>query len=1390
MIMVVALLVLMALMGTAYIATARYDRGSADQNQSNVQVDLLLESVLNMAKTAVAGDLYGHDNSPTPQYVFRPAEPMGGWNHPPGATTGKLEDTFYYFNLTSTGVTPTPTPTGSSVPPGIRYDPWLADRTPTATDYTNIATPGPYVWQRISQALISETELVGTVATPVRGYFEDPTYYPDTNRPIHPTNNPAILRFNNDTDLTITSKLFSGRVLPAFAIPTSIPTLPTYNALAADTDGDGVGDALFFRLPVGIINGVTYYAAVRIVDNTAAVNINTAWADIAPLDTTGTVTSDGRRILPNSINLSDFIPGTTAQQLAEFDKIREYRIQAPGPSYAHNSGVTVNLDFPRSDKDPDNARTDFLFFNEHDAQWMQLQRRFENPGFIPVPGTPTPFPRYRAFPISDMLPLASRFVVAPNYPSGLSEAVLFTTLQNPLLDASGQFRLKPYEPGDIETVNGLPSDYSWAHQNFWYGDPAAAPTRDYSRRPLIVTTNAVSTGITINPMPTGNDLNNDGIDNDPPNRDMLHFFPIGKNRVAADFNSRTTYRKGDVVAFGGLTYIYVADNPSQTGNPDEAAERTHWELQPVTRYPVKTNPNTATFRELYRAYWNVMSGNDGASTPFTNFATDNNPYDHIDHPQRMFRSSLRDVRLDASGNFDNSTYRFSPFNQLLLRAALAAINTIDLRDADDDITSRQITLRITDDAGAPRNVEVTLFGSERQPFMTEVFISNDKISGNTANSTSDPNPKGYVAVEFFNPYDTDLSLNNWKVAVVDRRRPASSASAAQHTLDDTRVIHTFGSGDIIKPGKYLVIENYDRQNATKDTDSARHDPPGTTVTTTDNRYVYIRHLYKVFEDPPEPGGELILLRPRRANGTISTSSAPANQFDENDVWDLVPVEQFDFTGMKYPPPPPNPGDPVEVETWHYTRGSGTGGNRWKCVFGGRYNGGKTTDKNRHDANVTKYNAPWQLITDATSTPRLILGAQDTTLTVNPNTLPPIQINNTDFPGPMAITGPTDPNNPKRGGGTPKRINMFPFGGFMRVGDLMQVPFIGAYRVRELDPGGSLRYSDEVFLELNSMSMDSVFAEDTASTNDQYENVGRFCPIIPQLTSTALGTDATYYDFARKLHNNFSVITPHADYFPHVDPSRARDPLKNETAAYRFFNGTSYEHIVKPDPDQDAQRSVTTGMFPPANDEIPIVETVRNVDTGSSIITNEDTLGVHGLININTANRKVLATIPWDPPASTMLSNEDIANAIVDYRDGAPFAPVGAPNAGKGPFRSIFDLYKIPEIVAAQKALFGVGGTDPDDADGDFSPYNHTGNPKDGVADPYDFEQHYLFLNRISNLITTRSDSFTAYVVVQGWRNANTDRAEMVVQRRAALLIDRSAVRHDSGALKTMLIPIE
>jgi len=40
-----------------------------------------------------------------------------------------------------------------------------------------------------------------------------------------------------------------------------------------------------------------------------------------------------------------------------------------------------------------------------------------------------------------------------------------------------------------------------------------------------------------------------------------------------------------------------------------------------------------------------------------------------------------------------------------------------------------------------------------------------------------------------------------------------------------------------------------------------------------------------------------------------------------------------------------------------------------------------------------------------------------------------------------------------------------------------------------------------------------------------------------------------------------------------------------------------------------------------------------------------------------------------------------------------------------------------------------------------------GDVPDGVR--RDFKEFYLLLNRVSNLITTRSDSFTVYLVVQG-----------------------------------------
>jgi hypothetical protein len=72
----------------------------------------------------------------------------------------------------------------------------------------------------------------------------------------------------------------------------------------------------------------------------------------------------------------------------------------------------------------------------------------------------------------------------------------------------------------------------------------------------------------------------------------------------------------------------------------------------------------------------------------------------------------------------------------------------------------------------------------------------------------------------------------------------------------------------------------------------------------------------------------------------------------------------------------------------------------------------------------------------------------------------------------------------------------------------------------------------------------------------------------------------------------------------------------------------------------------------------------------------------------------------------------------------------------------------------------------------------------------DFQGEFAVLTRISNLITTHSDSFTVYICVQGWQNAGTSSATAVITRRFAFVVDRSAVNSlaTTKFLKTLTIP--
>ncbi len=199
-----------------------------------------------------------------------------------------------------------------------------------------------------------------------------------------------------------------------------------------------------------------------------------------------------------------------------------------------------------------------------------------------------------------------------------------------------------------------------------------------------------------------------------------------------------------------------------------------------------------------------------------------------------------------------------------------------------------------------------------------------------------------------------------------------------------------------------------------------------------------------------------------------------------------------------------------------------------------------------------------------------------------------------------------------------------------------------------------------------------------------------------------------------------------------------------------------------------------GGGPPApNSAVPNGPSITNPAQANG--QNEITTPVEGLINLNTAGWKVLSAIPFAPPAITNPDqvNEWVARSIVDYRDR--FDPITG--QAHGPFASLFELNRIPiyDNTGTFKYMFqelwkAPSDHDADDQDGDFSP---EGPATDFVRN--DFEEKYLAVNRVSNLLTLRSDTFTAYILVQGWRNAGSANPILEGQRRLAVIIDRSRI---------------
>jgi len=1263
-ILVVALLVLMALIGISFMTMAQFDRAAAVQHTFNTEVDLLVDGVISQVKATVTNDLFLNG-------TFRS-----------GATTPtyNLLGEYAYYNGVGPGLG-TATQNGlSSTPPYTPTpgDNWLGSRVPDQLG--NVYLPAP------PSPLTTTTPVWPFITAPINGggLFDTP-YWP-SGTPVRYS------RPNNVNAATPPLSPF------AVMIPGQTTLYPSFqyvngfgNVLAADADGDGIADSGLVKLLT--LDGVTYYAAVRIVDNCAAINANiacmpnplTALTPASPPPPAPQTTPTGipGDFSPVNLDLLDML----AAPATELPALLSYRF------HGQSGGQAVD--------DTGAARTDFTWMGYPtaagtfypDQQWAQLGRRLQNPGNV-IPGSPNVSTNlFQALPITESMTMAKNFVLRD--PNVASAATSSSILEQALpTTAFALAHSTPYPPNNVG-----PGAATWFGDNFNY--PVSETNGGMPMRALLVARNPVS------------------------NFCPFKFTDRGLFPVA----SGGPVNFGDMVTYNGHRFVCI--NPAAANTPplmitasaDPHFQDRNWAFEPWTTASTKTSVNTASFQQLYAAYWAVM-----CTTPNVP------PFPNIAGGQRMFRSPLRSELAATPA----ATPPLTTLQVLYLRAAIAAVNTMDLRDSDDDVTSRTIQI-----PGTTPTMYATIYGIEKQPYITQAYGQNN----------TDPS-KDWAAIELHNPYPTPLTLTHWHVAAA-KRTPAGGSVAPPVDIGEIPTT-------TIPPNGYVVL-----------IDSAPQ-PMNVTFTATTRTVAGLGQ--KGF------GNEVLIMRPRLAvsGNPILNNTTANNLFDEGTTaspkfanW--APVDAYDFTYMPVSAPPMG-----AAEEWQYQRPS-NGAKSWHCVYPGPWNA-TTTSVNGHappTLSATKITFP-----PAMATP-LPFGMPQTAFLQGSYVDVPIQLNNADFGGPNKATNATT------------NKNVFPYGTFARNGDILQVPFIGSYM---LFTGSAT--SPTTIVELNPVTMDSIVATAQDQTDGTKiglpiataavvaENIGRFTPIdktdsggvaddfappnTPALPSIPTTNPLWRYHWATRLFDFFTVQSPQDDYSPNVDPGLA--DLGYPAPAYRY--PASATALPTPTPNVTSQITNAWNTFTGA----------PAFNTGNAT---EETAPVDGLVNINSAPWRVLATVPWLPATNAAYSaqNANIAKAIAFYRDvddGTGAGTPANPKHGHGPFKSLFELNEVLVGGAKLRDIQGnVTSNDFSQAQGNLSPIQGA---LDGVVG--DFESLYNMMTRVSNLVTTRSDSYTAYILIQGWRNAETANPTLLVQRRAAIIIDRSAVTPSNPTPSTVNIPLD
>ncbi len=232
--------------------------------------------------------------------------------------------------------------------------------------------------------------------------------------------------------------------------------------------------------------------------------------------------------------------------------------------------------------------------------------------------------------------------------------------------------------------------------------------------------------------------------------------------------------------------------------------------------------------------------------------------------------------------------------------------------------------------------------------------------------------------------------------------------------------------------------------------------------------------------------------------------------------------------------------------------------------------------------------------------------------------------------------------------------------------------------------------------------------------------------------------------------NPDITTPTLGHMNHIFNSGgdmiqahpANKPFTNIGEIGQLFRTNAYGGSIGP---SSTEASVRLDLAEPNLQNLFNYITV--IDPYPTYTFDQNETRIKGRININTAPWPVLAQLPW--LSYHTQSNYNLARSIVDRRDA------------RGAFKNIGELMTDANSdINSMGHYIGKGGTVPE----------ALLTPKDDTGDI--FLERDLIFNRISNLITVRSDVFTAYILVRIGADGP--------QKRVIAILDRSGITPTAG----------